>query len=212
MNYDDSRYRVKQQDSLVNRTEVAETDGEGIVTNFLQFIGEDPMRAGLRETPARVVKSWKELYGGYHIDPKKVLSKCFDANGFDELVLCKNIEFYSTCEHHLLPIVGTAHVGYIPGKGGKDGGKVVGLSKLARLVDVFARRLQIQEQMTHQIASALQDNLAPQGVGVIIEAKHFCMCSRGVGKQNSIMTTSAMVGVLRHDHAARAEFLRLCEK
>src|SRR5574343_1463451 len=127
-----------------------EINGEEVVVNFLRFIGEDPMRAGIRETPARVVKSWRELYEGYHLDPKKILSKRFDAEDCDEIVLCKNIEFYSTCEHHLLPIVGTAHVGYIPGKGGK----VVGLSKLARLVDVYARRLQIQEQMTRQIAKA----------------------------------------------------------
>lgn len=161
------------------------------------------LREGLEDTPSRVVKSFIELYGGYAMDPVRILGTTFAQEGYtyDEMVLCKGIELYSTCEHHMLPFYGTAHVAYIPGD------RVVGLSKLARLVDAFARRLQIQEKLTNQIAEALVDVLKPKGVAVLIEAKHHCMCARGVGKQNSSMVTSALRGVFKTKAAARAEFM-----
>jgi GTP cyclohydrolase I len=174
-----------------------------LIRDFITAIGDDPEREGVLETPDRVVRSWKELYGGYQMDPAKILSKTFDPEGCDQMVVCKGIEFYSTCEHHLLPIIGTAHVGYLP----KD--RVVGLSKMARLVDCFARRLQIQERLTSQVAHALYHQLDALGVGVVVEAKHFCMCARGVNKQGSLMTTSAMLGVFRDNAPARSEFMRL---
>lgn len=188
-------------------TAANETPGEDAVTRMIQVIGDDPNREGLKETPKRVVKSWKELFAGYHIDTKALLATVFEdgMKECDELVLCKDIEFYSTCEHHMLPIIGKMHIGYIPDK------KVVGLSKLARLGDAHARRLQIQEKLTHDIAKDLMEHLKPKGVGVIVTAKHFCMCARGVGKQSSWMTTSSMQGVLRDNPSARAEFLKLCE-
>jgi GTP cyclohydrolase I len=192
---------AKKEDPRINDEEFKQL----LVRTMIEAIGDDPNREGVLDTPRRVVKSWGELYSGYKVDPKDILSTTFEKNGFDQLVLCKNIEFYSGCEHHMLPIIGVAHVGYLPGE------RVVGLSKLARLVDMYARRLQIQENMTTQIAKALLEHLKPQGVGVIIKAKHFCMCSRGVGKQESAMTTSAMYGVLRDNPSARAEFLKLCE-
>lgn len=181
---------------------------EQAITKIIETIGDDPKREGLLDTPKRVVKSWKELFGGYKLDPKEILGVTFEdgMDKVDQLVLCSHIEFYSTCEHHMLPIIGYAHVGYIPSK------KVVGLSKLARLVDLYARRLQIQEKMTLQIATALKESLDPVGVGVVVTAKHFCMCARGVGKQSSWMTTSEMTGALREKPEARAEFLRLCEE
>ena len=187
--------------------EIGEASSEDAVVRIIEAIGDDPNREGLKNTPRRVIKSWGELFSGYGQDPKKILSVTFEEGmeKVDEIVICKNIEFYSTCEHHMLPIVGTAHVGYIPNK------KVVGLSKLARLVECFARRLQIQEQLTSQIANSLMESLEPEGVGVIINAKHFCMCARGVNKQSSSMTTSSMLGALRDKPEARAEFLKLCE-
>lgn len=180
---------------------------EDAIRDIISYVGDDPSREGVLDTPKRVVKSYKELFAGYHQNPAEILSVTFEdgLKGCDELVLCKEIEFYSTCEHHMLPIIGVAHVGYIPDA------KVVGLSKLARLVDLFSRRLQIQEKMTNQIAHSLVDHLKPKGVGVIVKAKHFCMCARGVGKQSSWMTTSSMLGVLRDNPAARAEFMSLCE-
>lgn len=198
---------------LSDNTKVA----EGLIRQMLELIepnlqeieGVEVLRSGLREglqdTPARVVKSWKELYGGYALVPEKILGTTFKQEGYayDELVLCKNIELYSTCEHHLLPFYGRAHVGYIPA----PGGRVVGLSKLARLVDAFSRRLQIQEKLTNQIADALEENLSPLGVAVVIEAKHHCMCARGVAKQNSSMVTSCLRGVFKTKPEARQEFL-----
>lgn len=174
-----------------------------IVTELLIAIGENPEREGLKETPRRVVKSWKELYGGYFQDPKEILSTRFKDGACQEMVILKDIAFSSTCEHHMLPFVGKTHIGYIPN------GTVVGLSKLARLVDCFSRRLQIQEKMTMEIANAIAKNLAPKGVGVIVEAHHQCMSCRGVGKQSTTMITSAMLGVLRSKPAARQEFLSL---
>lgn len=202
---------LERQDStgfeMVPVSEVPDKVAQEAIKTIIRTIGDDPDREGLLDTPKRVVKSWKELFGGYQKDPKEILGVTFKegVDKVDQLVICKDIEFYSTCEHHMLPIIGIAHVAYIPDE------KVVGLSKLARLVDVFARRLQIQEKMTKQIADSLMENLKPKGVGVIVTAKHFCMCARGVGKQSSSMTTSEMLGVLREKPEARAELLKLIE-
>ncbi len=178
---------------------------ENYVQGMLRGIGEDPDREGLRDTPKRVVESWKELYGGYQQDPAEILARDFDGNGYDEMIVLRDIEMFSTCEHHLLPFFGRAHIAYIPGK------RVVGLSKLARLVECFARRLQIQEKLTREIADAIQKHLNPVGVGVIIEAQHMCMVARGVGKQNSVMTTSALLGQFR-EQQVRSEFLALVKR
>jgi len=174
------------------------------VVRMLEYIGENPSREGLEETPERVVKSWNELYGGYKKDPSDVM-KVFEDDSCDEMVVLKDIEFYSTCEHHMIPFFGKCHVGYVPD------GKVIGVSKIARLVEVFARRLQIQERMTQQIAEALMVNLKPKGVMVVCEAKHLCMVARGVGKQNSVMVTSSIKGNFE-DEKTRGEFLRLIGK
>lgn len=174
-----------------------------LIENMIRAIGDDPKREGLLDTPKRVVKSWKELFAGYKMDPKKVLGTTFDAENYDQIVICKDIELFSTCEHHMLPFIGKVHIGYLPGK------RVVGLSKLARLSEVFARRLQIQERLTQQIATTLEEVLKPRGVMVVIEAKHFCMCARGVQKQHSSMITSATLGAFRKEKAARDEFMAL---
>ena len=180
-----------------------EQDGQELVVRMLEFIGENPNREGLTDTPWRVIKAWKELYSGYHQDPKKILSKIFESS-VNQMVICKDIEFYSTCEHHLIPFFGKAHIGYLPN------GKVVGLSKLARLVDVYARRLQLQENLTQQIADAIVEYIPEcRGSGVVIEAQHLCMCSRGIAKQNSYMKTSALNGIIKEDIKAREEFFKL---
>lgn len=185
--------------------EVNEGSGaEDAIVRLLQFIGEDPKRDGLIDTPKRVLKAWKEMTEGYEKDPKEILEIQFDQT-YDELVLLRGVEFYSTCEHHLLPFYGVASVGYIPAKG--QG--VVGLSKLARLVDCFARRLQIQERMTRQIAETLNHCLNPTGVGVVIRATHTCMSCRGIRKPDADMVTSVMMGALRDTAEARSEFLSL---
>lgn len=176
---------------------------EHIVRAMLRAIGENPKREGLRDTPKRVVKSWLDLYAGYKQRPKKILSTVFEDGACDEMVILKNIEFSSTCEHHMLPFIGKAHVGYLPD------GKVVGLSKLARLVDCFAKRLQIQEKMTKEIAGAIALHLAPKGVAVVVEAHHQCMSCRGVRKQSTTMITSEMLGEFRRKPEVRAEFLAL---
>lgn len=172
------------------------------IRRILQYIGEDPKREGLLETPDRVVRSYAELFAGYKQDPADVF-KTFDGDGYDEIVLLKDIEIHSMCEHHMLPFLGRAHVAYIPN------GKVIGLSKLARLVDIFARRLQIQEKLTTQVTEALNQYLQPQGSACIIEAKHLCVSCRGVQKQHSSMVTSSMTGVFREGAAARQELLSL---
>lgn len=187
------------------RETITEVEARAAVRTILQYIGEDPDREGLIETPRRVIKAWDEITAGYLQDASQVLSVDFSGNGYDEIVACPWVEFYSTCEHHMLPFEGIAHVGYLPSK------RVVGLSKLGRLVDVFARRLQIQEQMTKQIADALESCLDPRGVAVVIQAKHLCMACRGVQKRQSVMVTSAMRGVFRQKDAARAEFFKLIE-
>lgn len=173
-----------------------------IIKSILKLIGENPEREGLIDTPKRVLKSYRELFGGYNYDPVKILGTTFKAPKDSQMVICKDIELYSTCEHHMIPFYGKVHIGYIPTK------RVVGLSKLARLADIFARRLQIQEQLTDQIADTLNKVLKPKGVIVIIEAKHMCMCARGVGKQNSLMVTSAIRGLFKNQ-STREEFLSL---
>lgn len=171
------------------------------IVRLLEFIGEDPKRDGLIETPQRVLKAWKEMTVGYDQNPKEILGKHFDAPCEDMIVL-RNIAFYSTCEHHLLPFYGTATVGYLPGR-------VVGISKLARLVDCYARRLQIQERMTEQIALDIEVFLEALGVGVVLKAHHLCMGCRGVKQPETVMVTSALRGNFRTDGVARAEFLNL---
>ena len=173
-----------------------------LIHDIIKNIGDEPNREGLLDTPKRVVKSWNEIYKGYSQNPKDILGTTFEGEGYQQMVVLKDIEMYSTCEHHMQPFFGKAHVAYIPKN------RVVGLSKLARLVECFSRRLQIQERLTKQIAEAIQEHLDPIGVGVVLEAKHFCMMARGVGKQNSSMITSELLGAMR-DHAVREEFLRL---
>jgi len=174
--------------------------------NFSQIItsiGEDLQRDGLRDTPERAAKAFQFLTRGYQQNLDEVVNGAIFESNNDEMVLVKNIEIYSLCEHHLLPFIGTCHVAYLPQ------GKVIGLSKIARIVDMYARRLQIQENMTKQIADTIQEVTGAAGVGVIVEAKHLCMMMRGVEKQNSMMTTSMMLGGFRHDPATRTEFLNL---
>lgn len=176
-------------------------NAQNLIRTMLAVIGENENRDGLLETPSRVVKSWSEVYAGYWMDPKEVF-KTFDETS-DEMVIVKDIEFYSMCEHHMLPFFGKAHIGYLPGK------RVLGLSKFARLVEIFSRRLQVQERLTKQVADALMKGLRPRGVGVIMEAQHLCMMMRGVQKQNSSCTTSSMLGSFRNDSKVRAEFLSM---
>jgi GTP cyclohydrolase I len=170
---------------------------------FLRELGEDPGRDGLLKTPQRVAKSLRFLTSGYHQDIEKVLNGALYEVAYDEMVIVKDIEVFSLCEHHLLPFFGRCHVAYIPTQ------KVIGLSKIPRLVDVFARRLQVQERLTTQIAETIMAKIKPQGVAVVIEARHLCMIMRGVEKQNSVAVTSAMLGVFRDCEQTRSEFLRL---
>lgn len=182
----------------------AEGSFEDNVRRLLQFIGENPARGGLLETPHRVAKAWGHWTSGYAKDPAKVLKVFEDgADGCDEMVIVKDIPFYTHCEHHLAPFFGTATVAYIPN------GKIVGLSKLSRVVDLFARRLQVQERLTNQIADAIEENLQPKGVGVVIRARHLCMESRGICQQGHHTITSALRGVLKSKPEARAEFMAL---
>ena len=178
---------------------------ETTVEHQLRWLGEDPTREGLVETPKRVVKAWETLYGGYNIDPASLFT-VFDAGDYDQMVVLTNIQFFSTCEHHLLPFFGKAHVAYIPDR------KVVGVSKLARLVDMFARRMQIQERIGTQVTSALMKYLHPLGAACVIEAEHMCMRARGVQQQSSFMVTSSLQGVFKEKADTRAEFLDLIKR
>ena len=176
---------------------------ENAVKSMMLHVGEDPQREGLVDTPSRVKKAYEFIYSGYKENPQEILSKALFSTTNDEMVLVKDIEFYSTCEHHLLPIIGRVHVAYIPD------GKVVGLSKIPRVVNVFARRMQIQEQLTEQIADAIMDTIAPKGVAVVIQARHMCMEMRGVEKINSTTTSSALRGLFKKDEKTRSEFFSL---
>jgi GTP cyclohydrolase I len=179
-------------------------EAEEAVRTLLRWAGDDPDREGLRETPARVTRAYEEFFAGYGEDPKEMLSRTFEeTEGYDEMVLLRDIRLESYCEHHVLPIIGKAHVAYMPKS------RVVGISKLARVVEVYARRLQIQEKLTVQIASCIQDVLRPRGVAVVIDATHECMTTRGVHKSGVSMVTSHMLGVFRDDATTRRELLSL---
>ena len=174
------------------------------VRTLIRWAGDDPDREGLLETPDRVVRSYDEFFSGYGQDPTEILAKTFsEVDGYDEMIVMNDIRFESHCEHHMVPIIGKAHIGYLPDR------RVVGISKLARLVDVYARRLQIQEKMTVQIADTLQEVLQPKGVGVVVEAAHQCMTTRGVHKPGAALVTSRMLGAFRKDVSTRREFLAI---
>jgi GTP cyclohydrolase I len=179
---------------------------EDLVKQMLEKIGEDPNREGLVKTPQRVAEAWEFLTRGYHQNADEIINGAIFEAESHHMVIVKDIEIYSMCEHHLLPFFGRCHIGYIPS------GKVIGVSKLARLADMFARRLQIQERLTQQIADAVMESLKPLGVGVVIEAQHLCMMMRGVEKQNSFMITSAVHGAFRDSLPTRTEFLKLLER
>ena len=183
---------------------VSQTEAEAAVRTLIRWAGDDPAREGLVDTPARVARSYRELFAGYEVDPRDYLERTFEeVGGYDELVVLKDIRFVSFCEHHMLPVVGKAHVGYLPTD------RVVGISKLARVVRGYARRLQIQEKMTAEIARAVHEVLRPEGVGVVIEAEHSCMTMRGVDVPGASLTTSHLIGVVRDDPRTREEFMRL---
>jgi GTP cyclohydrolase I len=175
-------------------------DIECAVREILNAIGEDPEREGLERTPSRVARMYEELTAGYHVDPVRLINDAIFKVKYDEMVIVRNIDYYSLCEHHLLPFLGKAHVAYIPD------GTVIGLSKIPRIVEMFARRLQVQERMTQQIAEFLQDTLQPHGVAVVVEGLHMCAAMRGVKKANARMVTSAMLGTFRTHHVTRNEF------
>jgi GTP cyclohydrolase I len=190
----------------MDEMEVASTNvnvevAEGVVLELIKALGEDPEREGLKNTPRRVARMYTELLSGYNMDPQRIINDALFNINYDEMVLVRDIEFYSLCEHHMLPFLGRAHVAYIPA------GKVIGLSKIPRIVDMYARRLQVQERMTRQIADFLQTTLKPHGVAVVVEAVHLCSMMRGVKKHDARMTTSAMHGAFRANLATRQEFL-----
>jgi GTP cyclohydrolase I len=188
----------------VTRQSITQDDAEAAVRTLIQWAGDDPDREGLQDTPARVARSYRELFAGYDTNPRDYLERTFEeVGGYDELVVMRDIRVVSFCEHHMLPVIGRAHVGYLPTD------RVVGISKLARVVHGFARRLQIQEKLTAEIAEAIDSILKPKGVGVVIEAEHSCMTLRGVNTPGSTLTTSHLIGVVRDDPRTRQEFLRL---
>ena len=182
----------------------ARAEAEAAVRTLLRWIGEDPGRDGLHETPARVTKAFEEYFQGYGQDPEAMLRKTFEEiDGYDEMIVLRNVRFESHCEHHMAPIIGHAWVAYVPS------GRVVGISKLARVVETYAKRLQIQERLTAQIANTINDVLKPQGVGVVIKARHHCMATRGVHKHDSDLVTSRMLGCFRENAMTRQEFLSI---
>lgn len=187
-------------------TPVSQEEAENAVRVLLRWAGEDPQREGLRDTPKRVVRAYSDWFSGYLSDPSDYLRRTFEeVAGYDEMIVLRGIEFESHCEHHMAPIVGRAHVGYLPTN------KVVGISKLARVVDGYGRRFQVQEKLTAQIAGCINDVLKPRGVGVVIDASHECMTTRGVHKRGVSMITSKMLGAFRDDARTRAEFLRFID-
>lgn len=184
-----------------------DSPGEDVARALLAWIGEDPHREGLADTPARFARAWRYWCGGYGIDPVRELRRTFqEVAGYDEMVALTGIRFVSHCEHHLAPIIGEAHVGYVPAGG------VVGISKLARVVDAYSRRLQVQEKMTAEIANCIETVLKPRGVAVIVEAEHLCLTARGINKPGTTMLTSQMLGLFRSDPRTRSEFLQLVGK
>jgi len=193
---EESNLNLTDQPIAINQANI-----EFAVQNILMNIGEDPEREGLLKTPNRVARMYDELTSGYYVDPVKLINGAVFTVDYDEMVVVKDIDFFSMCEHHMLPFYGRAHVAYIPN------GKVVGLSKIPRIVEMFARRLQIQEQMTSQIANFIDETLQPQGVAVVVEGAHMCAMMRGVKKANTKMTTSKMLGIFRENDKTRAEFL-----
>ncbi len=195
---------IAEEDRPENWLMPSADEVESAIRTLLRWAGDDPDRSGLRGTPARVSRAYKEWFGGYDQDPAGILRTTFDeTSGYDEIILLKDVEFVSRCEHYLVPIVGKAHVAYLPER------RVVGISKLARVVDVFARRLQIQERMTAQIADTIQQVLEPRGVAIVIEAVHHCMVMRGVNKPGSTMVTSRLTGVFKDDPSVKRELLAL---
>ena len=199
--------KADELENLEELASVASADPiAAAVRRLITEMGEDPDREGILKTPSRVAKSLRFLTSGYQQDIEKVLNGALYSVAYDEMVIVKDIEMFSLCEHHLLPFFGRCHVAYVPN------GKVIGLSKIPRIVDVFARRLQVQERLTVQIAETIMEKIKPQGVGVIVEARHLCMIMRGVEKQNSIAVTSHMLGVFRECEGTRSEFLRLVKE
>lgn len=187
-------------------SDVTRDDAEAAVRTLLRWAGDDPGREGLLDTPKRVAKAYREWFSGYALDPDEYLARTFEeVAGYDEMIVLRDIEYESHCEHHMAPIIGRVHVGYLPA------GKVVGISKLARVVEAYAKRLQVQEKMTAQIAGCIQRALQPLGVGVVVEGAHECMTTRGVHKRGVSMITSTMLGSFREDARTRAEFLRFIE-
>ena len=185
------------------RNGVSNDDAKKALELLLKWIGENPQREGLKETPKRVLKAYKEWFAGYNQNPVEILSKTFEEiDGYREMISLKDVGFHSFCEHHFAPIIGKVHIGYIPNK------KVVGLSKLARLIEMYARRLQVQEKMTAEIGNTLQNHLDCLGVGVVVEAEHHCMCSRGIKKQGSLMKTLHFTGIFLDDSDKKNEFMR----
>ena len=195
--------KTEEELLLESKTNSKEENIAALVRKMITLIGEDPNREGLKKTPERFEKAFKYLTSGYHQNVDHVLNGATFSVSYDEMVVVKDIEFFSLCEHHLLPFFGKCHVAYLPNK------RVIGLSKVARLVNMFARRLQIQERLTSQIAQAIEEKISPEGVGVIIEARHLCMQMRGVEKQHGKAVTSAMIGCFRHNKETRDEFLSL---
>lgn len=188
------------------RNEVSRDDAEAAVRTLLRWAGEDPAREGLLDTPKRVAKAYEQWFKGYDLDPDEYMARTFkEVCGYDELIVLRDIEYESHCEHHMAPIIGKVHVGYLPN------GKVVGISKLARVVEAYAKRFQVQEKMTAQIAGCIQRALQPLGVGVVVEGSHECMTTRGVHKRGVSMITSKMLGSFREDARTRAEFLRFID-
>ncbi len=193
---------IREQTALERRPSRA--DAEAAVRTLLQWAGDDPDREGLRDTPARVVKSYEEFFAGYWMDPRELLERTFEeTEGYDELIVLKDIRVETHCEHHMVQVIGKAHIGYLPDR------RVIGISKLARVIDAYAKRLQIQEKLTAQIANTIQEVLAPRGVAVLVEAQHECMTTRGVHKTGVSMVTSRMLGQLRDDASTRREFMSI---
>jgi GTP cyclohydrolase IA len=198
------RSRKPSQPRTANRP--SRTQAEDAVRTLIRWAGDDPDREGLKRTPARVTRAYEEWYAGYEEDPRAFLQRTFEEiAGYDEVVVLRDIRFESHCEHHMAPIIGRAHIGYLPRH------RVVGISKLARLVEVYAKRLQIQEKMTAQIANTINDVLRPQGVGVVLKAEHFCMTARGIMKPGTDLVTSRMLGVFRDSAITRQEFMSIID-